>query len=251
MNKKSLRIVGLIFLILSAILFAFLGIISMWGDLEAVVFNSAIKSNKPLTSLRCPIVITPDDNAYVSARIHNSSDRELEMEIRTRVSDGSVVLMKEFTTNFVLKSGESEVVHVPISTADAAFDRVVLVRMHQISRGPLPYLNASCGIVVFNIPHITGNQFVILILILGTLFSAAGMTLWVLNAKPIEGNRLKTFRFLLFFTILACLLVLSGLFGWWMITLFLAIIWILLGMGKASQVVLNTKVNQRSKNHRN
>jgi len=241
MNKVFLRKLGSLFLLLSAFLFAFLGIISMWGDMEASVFNSAIKSDKPLSTLRCPVFITPNDDAVVSARIYNPSDRELEMEIRTYISFGSVVSMKEITTNFMLKPGESEVINIPITTQDTAFDRVVLVRMHQIRRGSLPYLNASCGVTLIRIPYIKGSQIVILILSLGTLLSAIGMTLWIVNTQPIVGDRLKTLIFLISFTALSILNCLVGLLGLWGLAMFITIIWVLLGIGKIGQLALKAK----------
>jgi len=235
MNEKKLRTLVTTLLVSASLLFAILGIISTWGDIEATVFNATIKSEKPLSSLRCPAVITPIDDAFVSARIDNPSDRELEMEVRTYVSDGFVVLMKEITTNFYLKPGESEVICVPISVDDAAYDRFVLVRMHQIRRGSLPYLNASCGVVVVNIPILTGTQLVGLIIGLGLLLSAAGLTLWIKYVKPTKGEQLKTFRFLVYFLILSFLNLLTGLSGWWLLAIILAVVWMLLGIGIIGQ----------------
>ncbi len=163
------------------------------------------------------------------------------MEIRTYVSDGNVVLLKEFTSNFILQPDESEIVSIPIKTSDAAFDRVVLVRMHQIRRGTLPYLNASCGVIVLDIPYVTGSQFVITSLCLGALLSIVGGILWVINNKPIEGNKLKTLYYLISFSIISILITLTALLGWWLLTAFFAIIWILLGIGKITQSAISTK----------
>jgi hypothetical protein len=241
MMNKYLRTLGWIGIITGACLVAVIGIIAMWGDIEATVFNAAIRSKKPLSSLRCPVVITPQDKASISARIHNPSDRELEMEIRTYISDGEVVLMKEFISNFVLKPDESEIVSIPIKTSHAAFDRVVLVRMHQIRRGPLPYLNASCGVIKLDIPLITGPQFVIITLSLGSLLSIVGWILWILNTKPIEGEKLKDLYYFGSFSIISILITLTAILGWWLLTVFLVVIWVLLGVGKITQSAITSR----------
>jgi len=244
MENKSFRTLGLIILIIGAILLAFLGIISMWGDLEAMVFHSAVRSKENLSTLRCPAVITPQDDASVSARIDNPSDRELEMRLRTYVSDGYVIMLKEILTNFMLGPGESREVQIPISMEDAAYDRVVLVRMKQISRGPLPSADASCGVIVFDIPYITGSQFVIIILCLGILFGVGGLILWGINAKPIIGDQWKTFRLLIFFVTLSIFISISGLLGWWGLTLLLVVVWVLLGIGLIGQYALASRKKQ-------
>jgi hypothetical protein len=241
MAPKTFQSIGLVSLIIGTCLLAFLGIISIWGDIEAFVFNAAIRSEKTLSTLNCPAVITPKDNAVVSARITNSSDRALEMLVRTNVSDGYVILMKEIFTTVNLNPGESETVSVPITVEDAAYDRFVLVRMHQIRRGSLPYLNASCGVIVFDAPFITGKNLTILILGFGTSLSVVGIWLFSLGQKRLSREQLITFRLLLGFTILSFLLSIIALTGWWLLGSLLAVVWILLGIGLLSQKALISK----------
>lgn len=241
MESKIPRTLGLIFLITGTCLLAFLGILSIWGDIEAFVFNAAIKSNKSLSTLSCPSIITPKDNAVVSAKIQNSSDRELQMLIRTNISDGFVILMKEISITLTLKPGESDTVSVPIYVEDAAYDRVVLVRMHQIRRGSLPYRNASCGVIVFDIPFMTGKQIVVSILILGTILSGVGFWLFSTSQKLLSKDQLISFRLLIGFTVLSFLLSIIGLQGWWLLGLLTATVWVLLGVGLLSQTGLTSK----------
>ena len=241
MVNKPFRSIGLVLLVIGTFLLAFLGLISIWGDIEAFVFNAAIRSERPLSTLRCPAIITPKDKAVVSARILNSSDRELEMLVRTNISDGYVIFLREVPTTFTLQPGESDIVKVPISMEDAAYDRVVLVRMHQISRGSLPYKNASCGVIVFDLPWITGRQFVFAFFGLGTILSALGLGLLSQNQKIISREQLISFRLLIGFTILSPILAIIGLQGWWLLGLIIATIWILLGIGLISQTMITSK----------
>lgn len=241
MLNKPYQHFGLILLIIGTLLLAFLGFISIWGDIEAFVFNAAIRSEKPLSTLRCPAIITQKDKAVVSARISNPSDRELEMLIRTNISDGYVIFLRQVSKTFYLKPGESEIISVPINIEDAAYDRVVLVRMHQIRRGSLPYLSASCGVIVFNIPWITGRHLVIAFMGLGILLSAIGLVLLSLNQKLISKNQIISFRLVIGFTLLSPLLAIIGLQGWWLLGVFLAIIWLLLGIGLISQTIMTSR----------
>jgi len=243
MMNKPFRTIGLILLILGTSLLAFLGFFSIWGDIEAFVFNAAIKSDRSLSSLRCPAIITPKDNPFVSARISNPSDRELEMLIRTNISDGFVILMREVPTTLTLEPGESGIVKVPISIEDAAYDRVVLVRMHQISRGSLPYKNASCGVIVFNLPWITGRQLVSAFLGLGIIFSIFGLIIMSANQQITSKTDLIGFRLLIGFTLISLLLATIGLQGWWLLGLLFGTVWLLLGIGLISQTMMKSQRN--------
>ncbi|MGI6740504.1 MAG: hypothetical protein ACOX7C_03330 [Brevefilum sp.] len=242
MKKRKFRIFGAVLIFVGTILFVALGSISAWGDIEATFFNAALKSETRLSSLRCPAIITPRDDAYVSARIDNTSSRELEMETRTYVSDGYVTLMKEFITNFDLKPGESEVVRVPIGVDDAAYNMFVLVRMHQMKRGSLPYLNASCGVFSVNLPWIKGTQLITLVVGLGLLLSVLGLFIWIKNIKPVQNGQSGIFRALVVFQIVSFLNLLAGLFGLWALAVLLLVIWILLGIAIVNQHILKDTI---------
>jgi len=243
MVKKPYRSLGSILLVLGTSFLAFLGFISIWGDIEAFVFNAAIRSEQSLSAFRCPAIITPKDDPFVAARISNPSDRELEMLIRTNISDGFVILMREVFTTTTLKPGESELIRVPINTEDAAYDRVVLIRMHQISRGSLPYRNASCGVIVFNIPWITGRQLVITLLGSGATLSIGALIILSTIQQKSSKSELINFRLLIGFVMISLLLAILGLQGWWLIGLLLGTIWLLLGVGLVSQNLMKIQKN--------
>lgn len=213
----------------------------MWGEIEASFFNAGLRSDEPLRSLNCPAVITPSETAFVSGTFDNPSDRVVDMEIRTYVSAGYVTLMNEYITNFTLEPGESKRVEVPITAEEAAYDRIVMVRMHQMKRVPFPYMNASCGIVVVDVDGLTGSQFVALILGLGALFSTGGITLWAFNAKPIVWGRLKIFRAMIFLAAAALSIPISSLMNLWGLSIILLMIWIFMGVGMIWQFATTSR----------
>jgi len=241
METKHLRIAGIVLLILGILLLVYLGVITMWGEIEASFFNSGLRSDEPLRSLNCPAVITPSETAYVSGAFDNPSDRVVDMEIRTYVSAGFVTLMNEYITNFTLEPGESKRVEVPVSAEEAAYDRIVMVRMHQMKRVPFPYMNAACGIVVVNLRGLNGSQFVALSLGLGALLSAGGIALWAFNAKPIVWDRLKIFRAMIFLSLTALSIPISSLLNFWGLSILLLVIWIFMAVGMIWQFATTSR----------
>lgn len=241
MKKKVFRIVGIISLVVGVFLIVFPGIISIWGDFEALSFNSTIRTDKTLSTLKCPVVITSKQNSTVSASFYNLADKSVDMEIRTYVTDGYVILMKQYISKFTFAPDESITISVPITPDDAAYERVVMVRMQQMSRRPFPSRSASCGIVVVNVPFLSGTQFVSLIISLGFIMTVGGITLYAFNARPINEYHLRVIRSLVYFTILSFLLTLTGMLGLWLLGLIIIILWIVMGIGIVAYFALIPK----------
>lgn len=248
MKKKTLRITGITTLIIGALFFVYIGIISVWGELEATFFNAALRSEDPLKTLSCPAVITSHETAAVTGTFYNPYDKSANMEIRTYVTDGFVTLMNEYITTFTLDPGNTNIVEIPIIAEDAAYERVIMVRMHQMKRIPFPYQNASCGIVVVNFPFLTGSQFIIMILSLGTLLTIGGITLWAVNSKPIVWLRLKIFVAMIIFGLTSASIAIIGLIGLWGLALIMTVIWIFMGLGMIWQFSTASKKNLFNQN---
>lgn len=241
MTKKTFRIIGIVLTIMGSLVLVYLGVLTMWGEIEASFFNSAMRSDEPLQSLNCPAVITPSETAYVSGKFDNPSDRVVDMEVRTYVSAGFVTLMNEYITTFPLEPGETKIVEVPIAAMDAAYDRIVMVRMHQMKRVPFPYKNAACGIVLVRVAALTGAQFVAISLGLGVLFSAGGIALWALHARPIVWARLKIFKAMVFLSVTGLSIPVSSLLGYWGLSILLLVIWIFMAIGMVWQFATTSR----------
>jgi len=115
--------------------------------------------------------------------------------------------------------------------------------MHQISRGSLPYKNASCGVIVFNLPWITGRQLVSAFLGLGIIFSIFGLIIMSANQQITSKTDLIGFRLLIGFTLISLLLATIGLQGWWLLGLLFGTVWLLLGIGLISQTMMKSQRN--------
>lgn len=230
MNKNRLRFFGITLFVIGTILFVLIGLFSIWGEVEASFFNAALKSDEPLKGLRCPVFITTNEIGTVSKEFINTSEKTVDLEVRTYISDGYVTLLNEIIREFSLAPGESELVKVPFSADDAAYNRIVMVRMHQMKRFSFPYQNASCGIILINIPFITGTQFLIITIALAVLCSGLGITLWAINAKPIIWDRLNLFKAMIILLATAIIMTITSLLNYWAIAIIIAVIWLLMGV---------------------
>lgn len=240
MKRQIQIIVSTILIIFGVLFFILVGGLSIWADLEASLFNSARRSTEPLPSLNCPSFITSDETGVVAGTFHNPSERIINPKIQTFVSDGFVILMQEKIDRLEIDPGETESVEIEVTAANAVYNRIVLVRMHQFAYRPLPYRNASCGIFVINIPFLTGMQFIYLSLGFGTLLSTAGIILWGLNSRPIVWDRMTNLQWIIAFILLSISISIIGLLGLWLLGIFLLVFWILLAIGLVSKAVLES-----------
>jgi len=225
MKEKTLRLIGIILSVLGTLMFVFIGAVSIWGDIEATFFNASLQSDTSLKTLRCPPVITTDEVGIVSANITNTDDKPHTIDVRAYVTDGFITLMNEYLAEVTLEPNESERLEWPVVAENAAYERLILVRVHQMKEYPLPYMNASCGIVVINLPFLTGNQLTAMIVILAFFLSGGGILLWALNEDS------NVWIKMIIFSISGCLFTVAGLFGKWFLGLFIFIVWILMGVG--------------------
>ena len=164
----------------------------VWADFEAILFNPAIRKEAPLTTLRCPVMITKaEGSGTVTAIFTNPLQRPIELYIRAYISEGYVILMREVVTKLPLDPGETKPLQWTVTTDDAAFGCLILVKVIVNRRYPLPSRQGSCGILVVDVPYFTGGQIFALALVAGWGTMAMGAGLWIVANRPLRGLGLK------------------------------------------------------------
>jgi uncharacterized membrane protein YhaH (DUF805 family) len=195
-----------------ALIFAF---IATWGGLEAAMFDPSLSAERRLTSLRCPIIATPEEEVSVKATFTNPSDRNVRIPIRTRISHGQVTTMREVALTLPLDAGESQTLEWGVSADDLVFGRFILVRLFAVRSSPLPSRGGSCGIMILNIPYLTGNQFVALSLALSIVAMAIGGRMWLVNVRPLHDAARRMARILVLLAVIVMVTLLVAFFGYW------------------------------------
>jgi hypothetical protein len=241
MKKTILRNIGFVLFLLGLFSFAFIGLVSIWGDIEASFFNASLMSAEKLKSLSCPPVIMKNEIGFITADFTNPTGKPIDLEIRTYVTDGFVTLMTEYISEISLSPGESQSVEWAVTAEEAAYNRLVLARVHRMKEYPLPYANAACGIVVINLPFSNGILFVIMIMGFAVLLSAFGIVLWALHSKPIVWRRMKIFKAMIILAVTSLFLALSGLLSLWGLGILLTVVWVLMGIGMLWQFTAGPK----------
>lgn len=197
------------------------------ADLEAALFDPGIQTRARLTSLRCPVVISRDETATVSARLKNTLDRNTSFFVRVHVTDGFVTLMRENTFRLELAPGEAQRVEWTINASDAVFERLVLVRATARGGYPLPQRGATCGVMVLGVPFLTGNQAYAAGLVVSLSCIVAGGWLWLSNHRDMMNAQIQITRFMGLLTAAVAVGLFLGLMRWWLPALLVLVLTLL------------------------
>lgn len=199
-----------------------------WADLESSLFDTSMSGDATLRTLRCPVMITKSEAGTAAATLSNPFERPTEFTIRAHVTQGFVTLMRELNFKLPLDPGDKGTLEWEVTPDDAAYGRLIMVRVRVYPKYPIPSRHASCGILVLDVPHLTGNQILACVLAATLLSIAAGMGLWVTGDRRPSKPGLEVTRAM--GALAACVLLgtIVALAGWWVLGVILFAITVLL-----------------------
>jgi hypothetical protein len=230
-ENRPIRILSVIIFAVGALLGTILIGITTWTDFEAILFDPGIREDTPLRSLRCPVIMTSSETGTISARIKNTLDRPTEFFVRAHISHGYVTLMREVNAQIPLNPGAVEHLTWEINEDDAAFGSLVLFKVTVKGGYPLPTRQGTCGVLVIDVPYLSGGQIYGLGLALSLIGIVTGGALWIIHTPHMLDPQVQLTRAMGFLTVSVIMGILVSLAGWWVLgALFLVVILLAIGV---------------------
>lgn len=227
-GKKILLIFSVVIYSCGVILGMAITGLTMWGDLEASLYDSFI-NYEGRQRLSCPVMISSSETGTVSTTTKNPSDKPIKSRVVLRTTEGFISMMREERDFRDLAPGESYDLEWIVNPEDAVYGGLlILVKVRTDLTYPLTDRQASCGIIVVNSQGFSGVQIFIFAVVASLVFMALGITILGVNNQPLIGKPNKVFRAMLALATLILLGMLSGLFGWWVVGAVIFIVGILL-----------------------
>lgn len=225
-RRRIFRTAGIILFSFGLLLGMALVAVTIWTDLEASFFDSALASQggESLKSLRCPVLMTTSEIGTIRATLENPVDKPIDLRLRAHITDGFVTLMREVNATLPLEPGEKKTAEFFVTADDVTYQWLILVRVLQFRHYPLPARQASCGVLVLDVPFLTGGQLFGLAIAVVLLSMFGGMALWSAGNWPLNRSTQATVRTMGAMTV--CLLIgfIVSLLGSWLLgTLLFAI----------------------------
>ncbi|MBI3158646.1 MAG: hypothetical protein HYZ26_03475 [Chloroflexi bacterium] len=192
MNSKIIQILSSLLLAIGLLLGLAFTAVATIGDLESAVFVSSLPAEERLTSLRCPMVMNTDEVGHIRAHLSNTSDRPRLRTVRAQISIGLSNFTREEEMQFEQPAGETREVSWTVTPEDAAYgESLILVQVYAVPNSPLPSFSGSCGIMLVNIPGLSGAQIVGVFFGVTLVSLVAGLGLWLASHRPLEGRSAK------------------------------------------------------------
>ncbi|WP_420631998.1 hypothetical protein [Candidatus Leptofilum sp.] len=196
-------------------------VLAIWGDLEASLFDRLFQAEQQLPSLSCPVLMMTDEEVTIQASFTNRGERDENLSVRARISQGFASLIREERVEFTLSPGDSDTAAWQVTADDAAWNRVVLARVSTVRNSPYRRLvGSSCGVLLapFRGGGITGGQIVTGMVILSLVLTTLGSYLWQNGRpRPFPPHIQKVWRLMLAFAGLVAAAVVASLLQQWLL----------------------------------
>jgi hypothetical protein len=189
---------------------------SVYADFESTLFDVSIIADGSISPIRCPVLLNDHETGVIAATITNNTPEPRERLVRAHISKGHLILMREIEERLVLAPNETRILRWAVTSRDAAYGHLILVKVIALENGIQPSHKGSCGVIVLNLPDwITGQALTYSLLAASLIFLLSGAGLWWVYGRSFTGRRLEATRA---FFILAAV-ILSGLafsfLGFW------------------------------------
>jgi hypothetical protein len=186
-----------------------------WADLEASLFDSSMKADDALGSLRCPVLITEQESGTISATIRNPTERNKTRYVRAHISQGYLTVMREENLKFEVEAGGKRKLDWSVGPEDAVYGWMILARIHVFASYPLPAQHQSCGILVLDVPGLSGSAVVAIAAVVSLFLMALGLGIWLMVGRPVVGRKRNAAGAMAAMAVILVLGMSSFIVGWW------------------------------------
>jgi hypothetical protein len=226
-KKKILRTLGITLFTAGILVGTVMFIFMNWAYLEAYFyFGYTAPADKPLTTLRCPLLMTTSDTGKVTIRLTNNTRLDLAPLIRTEISSFDVTRSEK--SNYPLAAGETRKLSWAVTSNDMVFGHLVMARVYVFSTYTMPSRANTCGTVMVDLPGLSGIALFILALIFILVCMTAGWILWLGGSRPFQTKERIAIRAMVFFSVAVLLGLIAGIAGWWVVGAFSTVACVLL-----------------------
>jgi hypothetical protein len=184
-----------------------------WANLEAdFYFGFGIQGETSL-KMACPLIMAPAETGQVTITISNPSDRPVDPLIQ--VDTSGPIIGRSLREHLSIEPGSTQTASWEVGSGDLAFGHLILAKVYQFQALSLQSADDTCGILVINVPGLTGKEIYLLALTASLLAGVLGFVVWLASHRA-AGERVPSDMggMLLLAGIVAAGIVVGSL-GWW------------------------------------
>ena len=243
-NKNKLLISLILFILGLAIsmtfnifvLWANLEGMSFWGYPEALAFDSNLTAEARLSSLRCPVILTPGESGTVAVTVRNPNDYPIEAWISAHISMlGMEENMLRELRSAPLAPGEKTTLRWEVSEQNKNINGMILARVFlRLTERHPPARTRHCGIMTVDLWGLSSGLITTIALVGGHILQAAGIWIWWQVKRQSTKGDYFTRNVMIAMSIFSLLMALGSLTHSWvisMLSLLLSLLLVFTAMG--------------------
>ena len=212
MQIKSKHIIGSIVFFLGIFLGLALAIAAIWADFEGLSYYYTGATYGQFNGLHCPILMTRSETGTITATFNNPGNQIYEPYYQMEIGG---LLPRNFEDQLSIPPHTTKSVQWTVDAHDIDLGFFIFAKLDTLPDAIYPSREATCGIVVLNIPGLSGNQIFGLLLVLSLLGISIGSMLWENANEPLTGKELNQKNAMQALAILVLLTMFTGFMGWW------------------------------------
>jgi hypothetical protein len=201
-----------------------------------VYFGPGYPSDAGLKTLKCPVMITSQEVGVISVELMNTTDKSIEPMILLEISNPG--LFNSQREKYPIASGASREIQWQVSSQNAVFGRLILVRAYQFPAYKTPSRAGSCGILLVDFFGLTGNQILLLSFAASLSSIALGLGLWLFANRPLHSEVWPAARAMLAVGSTVAVGLFVGYNGMWLLGILALVIAVLMSAEVAKQFVV-------------
>lgn len=174
MPTKSIRTISNVIFFFGIFLGLTLAIMVIWSALEAQAYFYTGATYETFNGLDCPLFLTRSETGAITATFDNPGNAEIQPYYKVEISG---LLTRKFENQFTLAARESKSVQWTVDANDIDLGSFIFVKLNILPDADHWTRQALCGIMVLNVPGLTGEQIFIPALLVSLFAIAIGFIL--------------------------------------------------------------------------
>jgi len=216
------RIIGLL-LFSAGILLAFVLTAALtWANLEADFYGFQHYTNSRFDGLSCPLMMTRAETGSVIMFVKNPSTTEINPLLRIDLSTSGV--FDSQSARIIIKPGETRRFEQTISARNMDLGNFIFAKAFRYPSYPLANAEANCGILVLDVPFLTGGEIFAIWFGLSLILTCLGYWMYLASAPKTNNAKFNALRFLVVAAMGGLLVSINGIWLLGMLSLALTIL---------------------------
>lgn len=192
---------------------------SFWGETyNALALDRTQPTLANLVRLRCPIVLSPDEESTIQAYFRNPHQEQVEILVLGFVSQYDFRGYREVSDTLFIKPRGRQDFRWNISDEDRVERNFILSRvflMNQDKSIPYPARTASCGVLVLDVFGLKGSTIVVFLTVISLAGLLPGSIFLYSYRKPNDSSSSQRFSSLYIFATTCVICLVANYLGWW------------------------------------